>query len=180
MYWIKNSFGIINKLLQNYRYKYLTGGTVYISSVPCIITTVLGSCVAVVLWDSVRKYGGMNHYLLPVKPYKNKDIYSYGDTATKVLIDRMIKSGSLQNDLKAMIYGASDFNSAYDIWSDNIKVAEEILSIYNIKICNKKTGGRFGRNLKFNTHTGIAEHKFVDNLVERTDVKTTFYNKFPI
>ncbi len=29
------------------------------------VTTILGSCVAVCLWDESHGIGGMNHYLLP-------------------------------------------------------------------------------------------------------------------
>ena len=30
-----------------------------------MITTILGSCVSVCLWDQARQIGGMNHILLP-------------------------------------------------------------------------------------------------------------------
>ncbi len=165
--------------MQNYKLKYLTGGTIFVSTTPCIISTVLGSCVAVILWDSENKYGGMNHFLLPIKPYKAEDMYSYGDTSTKVLIDRMIKSGSKYENIKAMIYGGANYRSSYNIWSDNIKVAEEILKVSSVTIYNKNVGGSFGRSLKFNTFTGVAKHRFVDNLEEHTELKDTVVCQFP-
>ena len=40
-------------------------GDCYVSTEPAVIYTVLGSCVAVCLFDPVRRIGGMNHILLP-------------------------------------------------------------------------------------------------------------------
>ena len=44
---------------------YLQPGQLYASGQPSAVTTVLGSCVAICLWDPVVSVGGMNHYLLP-------------------------------------------------------------------------------------------------------------------
>ena len=40
-------------------------GGVHASSEPTLIKTLLGSCVAVCLWDPRVQVGGMNHFLLP-------------------------------------------------------------------------------------------------------------------
>src|SRR5205814_10110548 len=44
---------------------YLQPGQLHVSAEPTVISTVLGSCVAVCLWDAERSIGGANHYLLP-------------------------------------------------------------------------------------------------------------------
>ena len=44
---------------------YLHAGHMVISREPCRVTTVLGSCVAVGLWDPTSGIGGVNHFLLP-------------------------------------------------------------------------------------------------------------------
>jgi chemotaxis receptor (MCP) glutamine deamidase CheD len=43
---------------------FLLPGTLHCSAEHAIIATILGSCVAVCLWDCVRGNGGMNHFLL--------------------------------------------------------------------------------------------------------------------
>ena len=40
-------------------------GELFFSRTPATIVAVLGSCVAVALWDPETSAGGMNHYLLP-------------------------------------------------------------------------------------------------------------------
>ncbi len=44
---------------------FLYPGMVFAKSGDFCITTVLGSCVSVCLWDCVLRVGGMNHFLLP-------------------------------------------------------------------------------------------------------------------
>ena len=40
-------------------------GQIHVDTSPSAISTVLGSCVAVCLYDTKLGMGGMNHYLLP-------------------------------------------------------------------------------------------------------------------
>ena len=47
-------------------------GDYYASKEPAIIYTLLGSCVAVCLYDRKNRIGGMNHILLPGSPNMNK------------------------------------------------------------------------------------------------------------
>ena len=44
---------------------FLYPGQVFVTRDPITISTILGSCAAVCLWDRHKKAGGMNHYLLP-------------------------------------------------------------------------------------------------------------------
>ena len=44
---------------------YLFPGKLAAFKEECVITTLLGSCVAVALHDPDSKVGGLNHYLLP-------------------------------------------------------------------------------------------------------------------
>ena len=45
---------------------YLSPGYIFISEEPSLISTVVGSCVAVSPWDCRKEYGAMAHYLYPV------------------------------------------------------------------------------------------------------------------
>ncbi len=42
-------------------------GELHVATEPTVISTILGSCVSVCLFDPVGKAGGMNHILLPGK-----------------------------------------------------------------------------------------------------------------
>src|SRR3954463_6081120 len=58
----------------------LMQGDIHFSIEPKILMTVLGSCVAVCLWDRVRGAGGMNHFVLPNDRNGEKST-RYGDVA---------------------------------------------------------------------------------------------------
>ena len=42
-------------------------GEYYVSKGPELISTILGSCVAIVLFDAENEIGGMNHFMLARK-----------------------------------------------------------------------------------------------------------------
>ena len=60
-----------------------------------IITTLLGSCVAVCLYDSVAHVGGINHFLLPQPRMdthvEKAEMQRYGVHAMELLINEMMK-----------------------------------------------------------------------------------------
>jgi len=72
-----------------------------------IFTTVLGSCVAVCLFDGNAGVGGMNHFLLAEPaPIANEDtrlLNRYGVHSMELLINEMLKRGAIRRNLKARI-----------------------------------------------------------------------------
>ncbi|AHH10789.1 Chemotaxis protein CHED [Borrelia coriaceae ATCC 43381] len=67
-----------------------------------VISTILGSCVSVVLYDEVCKLIGVNHYVL-VRSDSLVELAQkgrYGVYAIPMLIDAMIENGSSKGNLK--------------------------------------------------------------------------------
>ncbi|HON11080.1 MAG TPA: chemotaxis protein CheD, partial [Chitinispirillaceae bacterium] len=64
---------------------YLHPGYIYISRQQETIQTVLGSCVAVCLWDQSQKCGGMNHFLYPVTREATNATPRFGNVAILAL-----------------------------------------------------------------------------------------------
>ena len=44
--------------------EFLHPGQMCVSSEPCTVTTIVGSCVVVCLWDPILRIGGVTHYIL--------------------------------------------------------------------------------------------------------------------
>ncbi|MBV8547532.1 MAG: chemotaxis protein CheD, partial [Acidobacteria bacterium] len=65
---------------------YLYPGQVVTASQPLLVSTILGSCIAVCLWDDTARIAGINHYLLPSDPLRWQSDLRYGNVA----IDRLI------------------------------------------------------------------------------------------
>lgn len=135
--------------------KFLYPGDVHVSKSKMHLKTVLGSCIAVCLYDGKLKRGGMNHF---VHAYSNgeKKGNKYGDISMTELINSLLESGSSCTDLIASVYGGASghWNSSIEPpGSLNKKIALKILGDYGIPVISEDTGGCFGRTVIFNTES---------------------------
>jgi len=143
-----------NKIPVNQDY-FLKPGFIYLPNKPTTISTVLGSSVAISLYDKVLKLGGMNHFQFPYVESREKTTALYGNISVLTLIRMMTANGSNISNLEAQIFGGA-FNSEYskrDIGHDNLKTARNILNGKKIKIISEDIGGELGRKIVFNTGT---------------------------
>ena len=134
---------------------FLNPGYIYISVEPSIISTVLGSCVAVCIYDKKRKRGGMNRFQFPFIGDRRNATAEYGNAATIALIRMFMEDGSKKKHLEAQILGGA-YNpdiSQQDIGRDNIKIARRILIKEGINVTSEDIGGGKGRKVVFNTNT---------------------------
>ncbi|PLX10421.1 MAG: chemotaxis protein CheD [Marinilabiliales bacterium] len=144
---------------------FLLPGAIKVSKRPMEITTLLGSCVAVCLWDKKLHYGGINHYLMPFWNGNGLASPKYGNIAIERLINNMVLMGCDQNDIVAKVFGgASMLNSSensFSIGSRNIEFQKEELKNYRIKTIASSLGGVLGRKIVFNTETGLIKMKYI-------------------
>jgi len=140
---------------------YLFPGRLFTSSQPALVSTILGSCVAVCFWDPEAAVGGINHFLLPLNPARDGADVRYGNTAMTRLLDSMLERGAATRRLVAKIVGGATVLEAFSgarrsIGDQNIAVAREFLRRLDIRITGDQTGGRRGRKLLFHTGNGSA------------------------
>jgi len=129
---------------------YLHPGQIAVSDRPLTISTVLGSCVAVCLWDEARGTGGMNHYLLPVSP-KGSASARYADHAVPELVARVRSAGG-GGALVAKVFGGACVIEAFhhdQLGDRNVEAARELLRRAGVPIVAEDVGGRRGRKLHF-------------------------------
>jgi chemotaxis protein CheD len=124
-----------------------------------LVTTVLGSCVAVCLWDGATGTGGMNHFMLPLWNGEGLATPKYGNVAIDRLLNRMLALGCRRDGLVAKIFGgATIMNSGqgmYSVGARNILLAQEQLAGHGIPVAGADVGGGSGRKILFNTRTGV-------------------------
>jgi len=141
---------------------YLFPSTLFAEREAHLIDTILGSCVAVCLFDTKLKVGGMNHYMLPLWNGEGLASPKFGNIANEKLIEKMIKMGCSKQNLIAKLFGgANQINSVINIGDRNIQIAKEQLGTYGIKIINENLGGSVGRKIRFNSATGDVLMKFL-------------------
>ena len=140
---------------------YLLPGQLHVSADPCQIRTILGSCVAVCLWDSHQHIGGMNHFLLPASSAGHPATTRFADVATKTLLDKLRALGCRVPHLQAKIFGGSSMfqkrgRPAVSLGAQNVAVAVELMSSAGIPVIVQETGGTRGRKIMLNTDDGVV------------------------
>jgi chemotaxis protein CheD len=128
-----------------------------------IVSTVLGSCIAVGIFDADAKAGGLNHFMLPGE-YGKSDLIrnpnaKYGMYAMELLINELMKLGAKRSALRAKVFGGgailrfSDGNSS-KIPGNNIDFAFEYLEKEGIPVLASDVGGQDPRKIFFFARTG--------------------------
>ncbi|MEM6524523.1 MAG: chemotaxis protein CheD [Bacteroidota bacterium] len=143
---------------------FLLPSTLFASKTPYDVTTVLGSCVAVCLYDQKLQYGGINHFMLPVWKDEGLATPKYGNIAIPRLVDKMTDMGSDREDLVAKIFGGANSlmeNNVYQVGKRNIQIALEFIAKYNIPLLKSDIGGRKGRKIMMNTASNKIFLKYV-------------------
>ena len=139
---------------------YLHAGTLYVPRVPTMISTVLGSCVSVCLWDKEKKMGGMNHFQLALWNGSGLASPKFGNIAVKRLIEKMLEQGCSLARIRAKVFGGASViqkqPSSLKVGENNISIAKDILREYNISIVAGDTGGSVGRKIRFHTGSGTV------------------------
>ncbi|HEV8436105.1 MAG TPA: chemotaxis protein CheD [Thermoanaerobaculia bacterium] len=135
---------------------YLHAGQVHVATEPTRITTVLGSCVAICLWDPLLGIGGMNHYLLPSNSKLGERAPRFADTATIALLEALLAAGVSLPRLKAKIFGGASVLAFTGgaLAEKNVQAAREQLARWDIPIVAADVGGIHGRKIIFQTDTG--------------------------
>lgn len=144
---------------------FLYPATLFIDTEPFIVNTLLGSCIAVCLWDNVLKIGGINHFMLPLWNGKGLASPKYGNIAIEKLLDGMINLGCKRYNLIAKVFGGGAViekkTELFNIGKRNIEIAIDILNDEKIPIVAKSVGGELGRKMQFNTQTGEVKMKYI-------------------
>jgi chemotaxis protein CheD len=120
------------------------------------LSAVLGSCVAVCLWDNRHRLGGMTHFVLPRTP-EGQASPRYGDVAIHCLRDGLGRLGAEMEELRAKVFGGADVlacGSQRSVGTANVGLALECLRGYSIPVTVRRTGGKRGRLIRFHTRTG--------------------------
>lgn len=136
---------------------FLNPGAVHCAAAPTVISTLLGSCVAVCLWDQLRRVGGMNHFLLPQSAQQTSST-RFGNIAIERLLGGMLRLGCRPETMRAKVFGGAAvlaFGANGDtVGSQNVRIALQLLQAQGIPVIARRTGGRFGLMIRLHTDTG--------------------------
>ena len=120
-----------------------------------VLSTILGSCVAVCLYDPVRLVGGMNHFLLPESVGgSSKDLF-FGANLMETLINGLMKLGAPKRNLKAKLFGGANvIVEGSTVGERNSVFARSFLRDEGIECVSESLGGDRARRIRFWPTTG--------------------------
>lgn len=128
-----------------------------------VLSTLLGSCVAVCLYDPIRRLIGMNHFLLARRRQTVdgsllvSEAGRYGIHAMELLINAMLKQGAERRRLRAKAFGGGNVlgrecgkgEDFFCIGALNVRFVREFLSNEGIPVVAADLGGNIGRQIHF-------------------------------
>jgi chemotaxis protein CheD len=140
---------------------FLHPGQMLVSAAPIRLTTIVGSCVSVCLWDSVGRIGGVNHFLLPFGGGVGPATLRFGNVAIARLIESLMGLGAAHANLVAKVFGGACVIDAFlgrgeHLGLRNAQAAADALAREGVPIVASDTGGRRGRKIIFDTASGTV------------------------
>jgi chemotaxis protein CheD len=121
------------------------------------ITTVLGSCVAVCVFDVRGGLGGMNHFVLP---HDAASSLRLAGPALDALLAALDALGAQRPALRAKLFGGAWPTSVYAAQPPlgllNVRAARAALDRHAIPLLEEDVGEIYGRKLVFDTDGGAA------------------------
>lgn len=146
---------------------HLGPGEIYVGQQPAVVTTILGSCVAVTMFYEAISLGMICHGIMPVHPvglssrtdFRTIDeCFRYVDCAVRYMVRCVEEQRVPLARLSVKIFGGSDRFSSQEgypsVGSQNVAVALNELARVGLRPEVRQVGGRRGRKIHFLPHTG--------------------------
>jgi len=131
------------------------------------LSTVLGSCVALCLFDPEARLGGMNHFLLaepPISASGDTVDEFYGTYLMELLVNQMLAKGARKGRLKAHLYGGANVNrNMMRIGSANADFARSFVQREGIDLVRSDLGGISARRVDFRPASGQVRCRTVED-----------------
>ncbi len=152
----------------------LLPGQYYVTTRDEIIVTVLGSCIAACIRDTVLGIAGINHFMLPVgrsedlRNYPSQHLTAaarYGNYAMELLINTILKQGGERKNLEVKIFGGGRIlNGVTDIGQLNITFVREYIRTEGLKLVAEDVGDRYPRKIVYFPVNGRVRMKKLRSL----------------
>jgi len=149
---------------------YLKPGELCVSESEIVVTTVLGSCVSVTLYQKPSKWAAICHAMQPrcpqapqcpdLCPPKCKGRYRYATCSVEDMRKRMQSNGLRPKDVEVKLFGGAALigtqssTSSDTVGQQNVKAAMEAINNCGLMLKVMDVGGNFGRKIIFDTSTG--------------------------
>ncbi len=143
------------KTLENIKTIDVDTGEIRVTSDAIILQSIaLGSCVALVLYDRMKKIGGIAHIMLPGKSLTGENSNKFAENAIYNLLDLIEAQGAVIASLEISIVGGANVLQEGDIPDKVIDSVLGYLMKLDIKLKYMRVGGILRRSVFLHTKTG--------------------------
>jgi len=127
-----------------------------------IISTLLGSCVSIVMWHPHLRQGGMCHYLLAQRNESSDTLSGrYGDEAMLLLLRAALACGRPLKEFQVKLLGGATVlshregeRSSNDVATRNIEMARQLARQLGLNVQAEDLGGTSPRMVVFDVQSG--------------------------
>ncbi len=134
----------------------IQAGYLAISTKPANFCAVCGSGVVVIIWDRLRRTGGMAHCILSGIKTGEKPTNYHSEYAVPRLAFEILRNNSDTSELEAQLFGGAVENHSFKKTRHIVNSARKILRKMRINVVSEDVGGIVGRKVIFNTFSGEA------------------------
>ena len=126
-----------------------------------IITSALGSCIAVLLGDPKVKLAGLLHYMLPTAKGSadpTKPPAMFADSGIPLLFEKMYQRGSTKENIVVTVAGGAAMGGPdlFEIGNRNVTALRKIFWKNGVLIAAEDVGGSSSRTVSIEVATGLV------------------------
>jgi len=146
---------------------YLKPAEMHVTDKPSVVRTILGSCLAVTMFNQRLGFSAICHALLPSPDSQDADNHEpfnknrYVESVLPEMIRKMREQGIEPNEIEVKVFGGADLMSSPEerkshrpVGKLNVALALQILETQGFQVSVKDVGGTVGRKIFFYTHSG--------------------------
>lgn len=142
---------------------YLQPGNYFVGDAGHRVSTLLGSCVSIVLWHAERRTGAITHFLLPSRKQKSGSDQldaRYADEALFLVLQRMRALNIPPSECEGKVFGGGDMfpdqskPNMINVGIKNGQAATSLLRSHDIRIASSDLYGVGHRQIVFDVSSG--------------------------
>ncbi len=143
---------------------FLQPGEFYFGEEKTRIRTLLGSCVAIVLWHPRLRIGGMCHFMLPRRAHERRDESldgRYAEDAMQMFMRELRRTATSPAEYRVKLVGGGRMfehtqksRGHFDICERNMNAARELIVRHGFSLHAHDLGGHGHRNVVFDLWNG--------------------------
>jgi chemotaxis protein CheD len=144
---------------------FLNPGEFYFGDGNVRVSTLLGSCVSLLIWHPVLRHGGMCHYLLDSRGIYVSGLEGrYADEAMEIFMAELNRRKTHPSEYTVKMFGGGNMFASLgnDIGRRNIEAGLNLIERHGFTLANKDVGGNGHRRLMFDLWNGDVWMRFVD------------------